>query len=394
MYKLPVSKLNDFFKAITECGQKLYLPVDGAPCTAVSIKGTSASGAKSAGAAFTEWHEGLEYSKALNTNRSAKDFFFPQTEDLYEVKMDGKNLEVIDTRREAENFVVFGVRACDARSFAVLDKVFLVDPVDTYYKNRREHATIISVACKNPAHTCFCSQMDIEASNPEGDIKTWITDDTAYFEVITQKGKDLIKSVTALSDESGKPEELTGAKNDSAEKAVAAEKAEIISKIEALPIKLPHDTTFDEANLKKVFSSPAWAKLSETCLGCGTCTFVCPTCQCYDIRDFDTGHGVKRFRCWDSCMYSDFTKMSAGQPRPTQLERFRQRFMHKLVYFPANNDGMAGCVGCGRCLAKCPISMNIVKVARSVAQQQNTVAASNSGVATSKSAAEAKKGAN
>ena len=105
------------------------------------------------------------------------------------------------------------------------------------------------------------------------------------------------------------------------------------------------------------------------CLGCGTCTFVCPTCQCYDIRDFNTGDGVVRFRCWDSCMYSDFTKMSAGNPRLTQLERFRQRFMHKLVYFPANNNGEYGCVGCGRCLAKCPISMNIVKVAKTLAEE-------------------------
>ena len=103
---------------------------------------------------------------------------------------------------------------------------------------------------------------------------------------------------------------------------------------------------------------------TDKCLGCGTCTFVCPTCQCYDIRDFDTGNGVTRFRCWDSCMYSDFTLMASGNPRTSQLERFRQRFMHKLIYFPANNDGIYGCVGCGRCLSKCPISMNIVKVAK------------------------------
>ena len=102
--------------------------------------------------------------------------------------------------------------------------------------------------------------------------------------------------------------------------------------------------------------------MSQTCLGCGTCTFVCPTCQCYDIKDFKTNKGVQRFRCWDSCMYSDFTKMAHGNNRNSQLERFRQRFMHKLVYFPANNEGIFGCVGCGRCLSRCPISMNIVKV--------------------------------
>ena len=112
-------------------------------------------------------------------------------------------------------------------------------------------------------------------------------------------------------------------------------------------------------------------KLSESCLGCGSCTYTCPTCQCYDIKEFDTGKAIKRYRCWDSCMYSEFTKMSAGQPRPTQLERFRQRFMHKLVYFPENNEGIFGCVGCGRCLIGCPISMNIVKVIRALGGKED-----------------------
>ena len=117
------------------------------------------------------------------------------------------------------------------------------------------------------------------------------------------------------------------------------------------------------------FRDSRWASLSEACLGCGTCTFVCPTCQCYDIKEFKTSDGVKRFRCWDSCMYSDFTKMAGGQPRLTQLERFRQRFMHKLIYFPMNNDGVYGCVGCGRCLARCPIHMNIVKVMKELGKE-------------------------
>ena len=114
------------------------------------------------------------------------------------------------------------------------------------------------------------------------------------------------------------------------------------------------------------FNDPAWKELSASCLGCGTCTFVCPTCQCYDIKDFNTGRGVIRYRCWDSCMYSEFTRMAHGNNRNSQLERFRQRFMHKLVYYPENNEGIFGCVGCGRCLARCPISMNIVKVMKKI----------------------------
>ena len=118
--------------------------------------------------------------------------------------------------------------------------------------------------------------------------------------------------------------------------------------------------------LMEKFNAPEWKDLYQACLGCGTCTFVCPTCQCYDIRDFDTGHGIQRYRCWDSCMYSDFTMMAAGTNRKTQMERFRQRFMHKLVYFPANNEGMYSCVGCGRCVSKCPMHLHIAKVIRTL----------------------------
>lgn len=340
MKKLPISKLNDFFSAVSKAGNKVYLPVDIG---------------EGKGADYKLWSEGVELSKALNTNRSAKDFFFPQTENLFELKMDGKNIDVIDTRTEAEDFVVFGVRACDVRSFEVLDRVFLANPVDTYYKTRREHGVIISLACTKPAHTCFCHQMDVDATNAGGDIQTWMTDDTLYLEALTEKGKAILAKIDFAEDADAK--------------AVEAQKAETKKALEALPLTMPSAEIFEEKELLKLFNSPKWASLSESCLACGTCTFVCPTCQCYDIRDFDTGHGVKRFRCWDSCMYSDFTKMAHGNPRVSQLERFRQRFMHKLVYYPANNNGLKGCVGCGRCLAKCPISMNIVKVAKSLAEE-------------------------
>ena len=84
----------------------------------------------------------------------------------------------------------------------------------------------------------------------------------------------------------------------------------------------------------------------------------------------DTGKGIQRYRCWDSCMYSDFTMMAHGNNRNSQMQRFRQRFMHKLVYFPANNDGMYSCVGCGRCVDKCPSHLNIVKVIKAFGKEE------------------------
>ena len=340
MKKLSLNKLNDLFAAVAE-KQALYLPVDN----------------KAGQAEFRTWEQGVEMSRALNTTRSAKDFFFPQMENMMEFKVEGKKIELIDTRSETEDFVVFGVRACDARSFTILDKVFLVDPVDTYYANRRAHGTIVTLACTRPTETCFCSAFDIDPANPEGDIAAWMTETELYLKALTEKGTALLDSVADLLE-------------DAEETAVDEQKKAIGEIMAKLPLQnLPLDA-FKPEKMLEFFDSPKWKTLSESCLGCGTCTFVCPTCQCYDIKDFDTGHGVKRFRCWDICMYSDFTKMAHGNSRLSQVERFRQRFMHKLVYFPANNNGEFGCVGCGRCLSKCPISMNIVKVMKTLGGEQ------------------------
>ena len=320
-------------------GRTLYLPVDGSDGRAH----------------FQKWEPGTVRSRALNTVRSAKDFFFPQTENLMDFKREGKTIEIIDTREETEDFVIYGVRACDARSFDIMDRVFLADPVDTYYQNRRAHGVIMTLACTRPAETCFCGTFGIDAANPAGDIACWEEDDALYLEAQTEKGKALLDTLESVTEDC-----------DTA--AVDAQKGLIAERMAKLPLKDLTTDGFGGDALDRIFNDPAWAELSQSCLGCGTCTFVCPTCQCYDIKDFDTGHGIRRFRCWDSCMYSDFTKMSAGQPRLTQLQRFRQRFMHKLVYYPANNDGLFMCVGCGRCLARCPISMNIVKVMKKLGE--------------------------
>lgn len=344
MLKLNISKLDELFAEIAK-QQSLYLPVD-----------------KQGGVAeFEKWESGKKLSGALNTTRSAKDFFFPQTENLVDFKVKGKNIDIIDTRSESENFVIFGVRPCDARSFAILDRVFLADPVDSYYQNRREHGTIISLACTDPAETCFCGTFDIDPTEPEGDIAAWLTEKNLFLDAKTARGEDLLSKLSGLLENV----------SDADLKELQAEKQSTREVMQKLPLEGLTTDGFGAGLTMELFDSKEWEELSSACLGCGTCTFVCPTCQCYDIKDFDTGDGIKRFRCWDSCMYSDFTMCAHGNPRTSQLERFRQRFMHKLVYYPEKNDGLFSCVGCGRCLAKCPISMNIVKVMREVGGMQN-----------------------
>ncbi len=305
---------------------------------------------------YRKWTPGTAVSEALHTTRSAKDFFFPQTENLAEFRMSGKNIEILDPRRETEDFAVFGVRACDVRSFGILDKVFLSDPVDTYYKNRREHGLILGLSCAHPTESCFCGTFGIDAAEPMADVDFTEGDGGYFIRANSEKGAAFLASLGDLFEERD---------------AAAAEDAK--AKTRAIMKKLPLASLttdgFGGDKLEALFHDERWDTLCEACLGCGTCTFVCPTCQCYDIRDYDTGHGICRYRCWDSCMYSDFTKMAHGNPRLTQKERFRQRFMHKLVYFPGNNGGEFGCVGCGRCLASCPIHMNIVRVMKKLSPE-------------------------
>ncbi len=253
----------------------------------------------------------------------------------------------------AEDFVIFGVRACDVRAFHILDTVFLEGFLDTFYEARRKHGIVISLSCTKPEESCFCSNFGIDPAQPKGDIESYIAGENIYFNPVTEKGEKFMAEFAGLF-ENG---------DDKAVKDSQAKTREIMSKLpfNNLPLK-----EFGGDKLDTMFARPEWQALSESCIGCGTCTYVCPTCQCYDVRDYKTNTGVKRFRCWDSCMRKDFTMMAHGTNRPSHMQRFRQRFMHKLVYHPANHNGEFSCVGCGRCVAKCPVSMNIVKVMKTL----------------------------
>ena len=287
------------------------------------------------------------------TDKTPREVLFPQWENLMHFRMEGKKIELTEEERAREDYVLFGVRACDMQAIRVLDKVFLSDPADTYYAARREHGIIVGLACDMPDKNCFCKNFGIDPAQPDTDVVLWPQENMYYCEAYTHKGRELMAKWD--TEEAG-------------EGAVTQIKESIAKKYDALPFAKLNLSGFDGEHLMEKFESPKWKKLSMACLGCGSCTFSCPACQCYDIRDYDTGSGIQRYRCWDSCMYSDFTLMAHGTNRPTQLERFRQRFMHKLVYFPSRNDGMYACVGCGRCIEKCPVHLNIVKVIRALGE--------------------------
>ena len=341
MYKIAKENLSALFREISKT-QELYLPIK----TAGQVN-------------FGAWTEDCEVDiDTLKSVKSPKDAFFPQSENLYTCTTEDKKIKITPEELKSQDFVVFGMKGCDVQGVEVLDKVFLSNPVDSFYQARRNHGTIVAMACSEPEDSCFCKVFGIDCANPGGiaDVAVWNTPDYLYWNALTEKGEKLTSAVSELLTESD-------------ETAVNSLKDDIHSIVEKLPyMDLSLDGWGGDA-LDEKFNSPIWEELYKPCLACGTCTFVCPTCQCYDIRDYDTGHGVQRYRCWDSCMYSDFTMMAHGNNRTSQMQRYRQRFMHKLVYYPANNDGMFSCVGCGRCVDKCPSSLNIVKVIKAFSKE-------------------------
>ena len=347
MKKIAVSELNTLFAAIA-ADKQLFIPADNA----------------AGQAEYIPWQDGIALSEKLNTTRSAKDLFFPQSETLYTCVKDGKKISIQPEALQDQDFVVFGMKGCDVKGLEVLDRVFLADPVDTFYAARRKHGTIVALACSEPDTSCFCQVFGVDCTEPVADVAVWMTEDALCWKAQTEKGQALTTALEAagIFTEAGE-QDLT---------VVEEQKAATRKIVEKLPyMNLPLEGWNGEA-LNEKFNSPLWEKLYKGCLACGTCTFVCPTCQCYDIKDYNTGNGIQRYRCWDSCMYSDFTMMAHGNNRTSQMQRYRQRFMHKLVYFPANNDGMYSCVGCGRCVDKCPSSLNIVKVIKAFAAENKT----------------------
>ena len=341
MFRIAKENLNALYAKIAE-SMGLYIPI------------------KKAGEVnYQVWGEDKEVSlETLKTVKSPKNMFFPESENMMKFKTEGKNIDVVDVREDKRPFVLFGVKACDYKAIEVLDKVFLADPVDTYYQARREATTVVTLACSKPEESCFCKVFGIDATAPNGDVTTWLDGEYLYWQANTEKGEQLTALIKDLLESGGETE-------------VKAQQVKTQAVMEKLPFANLDLSRFKPENLNELFEDKAWAEMSEACLGCGTCTFVCPTCQCFDIRDIQTKDGILRFRCWDSCMYSDFTLMAHGNSRTTQLQRFRQRFMHKLVYYPSQNDGLYSCVGCGRCVNKCPQNLNIVKVIKKLGGNNN-----------------------
>lgn len=293
-----------------------------------------------------------------NTRNAPKNALFPHTETLMRFTRTPKGVECAGQGDDPVETVVL-VRPCDAQSFLLLDRVFDQPGCrDPYYAGHRERTTVVALACPEPPYAaCFCTSVggDPVPAAPAG-VDLLVTDlggggEELLAEFLTPKGEALLPFFEGPAADG----QADARKAQAGEKARAAIRSRVPAR-EVLPI------------LQKHFDHPFWARLHGKCLACGTCTYICPTCHCFDIGDEAKKNDGVRLRSWDSCMFPLFTKEASGHnPRPSQKERWRQRVMHKFRYIPENFD-LIGCVGCGRCVLNCPVNLDIRKVVQDAAK--------------------------
>jgi sulfhydrogenase subunit beta (sulfur reductase) len=304
---------------------------------------------------FESLQKGVEpFFAYLNSKNAPKNIFFPHTETMMKYTRTGKGMTFSQDQNKADKAVLFGVRPCDAHSFLLLDKLFDQEKYqDGYYVAKRQSTTVISLACSQPPYaTCFCTSVDGEPVSGDGSDILLIDLGSDYLvEFVTPKGEKLAKYF-------GETKADAAAETKKNEIAVKA-KAAITSKIPAHEIKPILDNNFEH---------PFWNTIHGKCLACGTCTYLCPTCHCFDISDEVKGSDGVRIRSWDSCMFPLFTKETSGHnPRPSQKERWRQRTMHKFKYYVDNFKAIS-CVGCGRCVIYCPVNIDIRKIVEDISK--------------------------
>lgn len=300
---------------------------------------------------FAPWGQGVELAMDSNTLLPPKDNLFPQMEKMYKFRVQGLAAEIENLDEAPQSQILFGVRPCDVKSIVCMDHVFLTKKfVDQFYKSKRDNTIIVALGCVKPGKTCFCTSVGINPGQaPTADIMMYDLGDDYGYEAQTDKGRAFIGAFDALASESSKNAPATGG------------------------FTLVVDAFDITEKLQKMFNHPMWADISRKCLGCGACTYLCPTCHCFDINGETRGDQGIKFRCWDSCMFPEYTLMASGHnPRPTRKERVRNRFLHKLQYFK-ERYGELLCVGCGRCLAKCPVNMDITKIIKMVKEAEPNV---------------------
>jgi formate hydrogenlyase subunit 6/NADH:ubiquinone oxidoreductase subunit I len=284
--------------------------------------------------------------------QSWKQFLHPARQRLWSTQPDGTyTAETGDSPR----YAFLGVRGCDLAAMGILDTVLTggAHP-DSSYARRQRSTFVIAVNCTEPGGVCFCASMGTgPAVGPGYDLALTERFGPDGHRFLVEVGTDEGSRVLAqIPQRAATPEDIDLAR------------AEVDSAAGRMGRQMP---TVDLRDLlRESRESPHWQDVASRCLTCANCTMVCPTCFCTTTEDVTdlTGEHAERWQRWSSCFELDFSHLHGGSVRTTGASRYRQWITHKLSTW-YDQFGTSGCVGCGRCIAWCPVGIDITtEVAR------------------------------
>ena len=285
-----------------------------------------------------------------NTRKSPKSVIYPQSERMFEYSLDEADPDVNILKESPKDYTaqaVVGIRPCDVQAFQIVKRNFdNPEFKDPWWVQHFESTTLIGLGCNEPCATCFCTEVGGGPFHESG-LDALMVDlgDQFLIRTLTDKGEVFLGEIGG-----GIPAD------DAAIKSAGELASAATGKIKA---KVPTDKLRGKV-INELFDAPFWEDTAFACLNCGTCTYLCPTCWCFDIQDEIQGKAGDRMRNWDSCMFPLFTLHGSGHnPRDNKLQRVRQRFMHKLKYYVDKYDKGIQCSGCGRCVRYCPVNIDI-----------------------------------
>jgi len=288
-----------------------------------------------------------------NTRLSPKNLMLPQAERMFEYTLDEQAEGAHVLREASKDFTpqaIVGLRPCDALAIQLVNLNFdNPEYRDPWWVKRLESTTFVGLGCNEPCSTCFCSSTGGGPFSEKGlDLLLYDLGDDFLVRSFAPKGEALLEVLKG-----GKTAD--GLSIEKADKLSSSAQKKITSKV--------HTDQLRGKKVTALFDAPFWDEVAFSCINCGTCTYLCPTCWCFDIQDEVLGKEGDRLRNWDSCMFPLFTYHGSGHnPREKKVQRVRQRFMHKLKYYVDKYETGVACVGCGRCVQHCPVNIDIREV--------------------------------